>query len=231
MIFDEIMFFTLKIHKFYQYFLTIKNVKLKNKQYNNSKMIFISECEDLYYQQISGDTSEIMTDLSNFKPKTVTLNGNEIIDEDERVCLVNNNKFKIDFTSTEELPNDIDLSDNEWELLAYQSDGFFNKHKDMKRFPEHRYTAILYLSSVYTGGDMIIHGKYHQTNLILENIDKPLLLIFDINMPHESLPVTSGIKILFKTSVGINPKLRKYLTDALDMSEENEEYREDELCD
>ena len=178
-------------------------------------MIFTTDCISVEHVQISGDKITSITDLSNFIPKTITKSGEVIIDEDERKCLVSKNKFRLNLQTSKSLPIGISLNHNEWELLAYEEGGFFNKHTDRKRSLHHKYTALLYLPSSYTGGEMIIYGDYHQINFIFENIDKPVLLIFDINMPHESLPVTSGIKFLFKTAVsfydGHDDKIQKDL--------------------
>lgn len=161
-------------------------------------MIFTADCTNF---EIKNETIESSIDLSNFIPKTITLNGEAIIDENERKCVVNTKKFKLNFQTSDHLPNGINLEDNEWELLAYEEGGFFNKHTDRKRSPDHKYTALLYIQSNYTGGEMIIYNGYSQTEFIFENIDRPVLLIFDINMIHESRPVISGVKLFFKTAV------------------------------
>jgi hypothetical protein len=156
-------------------------------------MILATACKNIELD----DTS---LDLSQFVTKTITKSGEVTVDEEERKSLVNINKFKLKIYADEPLPFSINLDDNDWELLAYEEGGFFNKHKDRKRFEAHKYTALLYIPSNYTGGEITFYDK-PQVQYVLNDIDRPYLLIFDINMPHESLPVTSGIKYVFKTAV------------------------------
>ena len=156
-------------------------------------MILATSCKNI-------EIDESVVDLSHFVSKPITKFGEVIVDEEERKSLVNTDKFKIKIYPDEPLPFNINLDDNEWEILAYKEGGFFNKHKDRKRFEGHKYTALLYLPSNYTGGEVIFYD-YSQVQYSLNNIDRPYLLIFDINMSHESLPVTSGVKFVFKTAV------------------------------
>lgn len=182
-------------------------------------MIYITEIENVKisnnnYQQV---TSSYLTNSNNFVQKTITINGIQTVDMTKRNCKIHKDKFMLDFMI--KIPYEFKFNER-WELLSYQKDGFFDKHKDKQIKNNHRFTALLYPKSLYTGGELILYGDI-STIVINSSINNGwYLIIFPIDMEHESLPVLSGLKYVFKTEVMYDEDEAKEL-----------KYENEQLCD
>lgn len=170
-------------------------------------MIFISEVDSvsIYNKNESVNNLNQLTNQVNFIPKTTTILGVSKIDETQRKSLVHKDKFKINL-NLNNLPYGIKLN-QEWELLLYNEKGFFNKHRDRQLNQNHKYTALLYPKSTHKGGELILEDEFSTTIIESSKMLNWTLVIFPINLQHESLPVKSGIKYLFKSSIFIDEKV------------------------
>ena len=94
----------------------------------------------------------------------------------------------------------------EFEFVRYQQDGHFKQHEDRQRSTaqtrdghsvSHTYTVCIYPPQEVKGGELIF-SLISSRHVIAMPKDKWVVLLFPIDFPHESSPVTSGQKILFK---------------------------------
>lgn len=167
-------------------------------------MIFISEVNSvsIYDKNEPVKSLNQLINQANFIPKTATILGVSKVDESQRKSLVHKNKFKINF-NVDNLPYGTRIN-QDWELLLYNEGGFFNKHRDRQLNPNHKYTALLYPKSTHTGGELVLEDDISTTLIESSKILNWTLVIFPIDLQHESLQVKSGIKYVFKSSIFID---------------------------
>lgn len=167
-------------------------------------MIFIGKVNDVrvYKSNNFKEKFNITSDVNNFIPKTATVSGISLVDETKRKSLVHKDKFKI-MINDDSIPYGISF-DQEWELLAYTENGFFNKHHDRQLNKNHKFTALLYPKSNHSGGELILEDDDSITIFESSKINNWTLVIFPISMNHESLPVKSGIKYVFKSPIFVD---------------------------
>lgn len=113
-----------------------------------------------------------------------------------------------------EFNNPFNMGSNyKWEMLYYKQGDFFSRHSDGKSNKRHFCTLLLLPPSNinrYTGGDLILYDGNDKI-VIQPNSDKWMLVGFPINVEHESTPVISGRKIIFKTKFEIPKTLYQIL--------------------
>lgn len=97
----------------------------------------------------------------------------------------------------------LSVLEEKWDLLIYESGGFFSKHTDSKKFDNH-YGTILLLPpkslNNYKGGELILFDGSVE-HIIEPNPVKWKLVGFPVNVYHELRPVISGRRLVFKNKL------------------------------
>jgi hypothetical protein len=163
--------------------------------------------------------SNLPTTLSTYGQNNEYHNGKNIAD------VVSSSRF-IDKTIrnskivTKNLIIDIDLNNHinddstmipcdNFEYIEYSKDQHFSIHTDRKRNPMHTHTILIYPPTITSveGGELKLypHGTNSMISITIKmSTDKWIGVIFPIDIPHESLPISnSGIKKIFKTTGSI----------------------------
>lgn len=131
---------------------------------------------------------------------TCTVNGKRIIDSEKRHSSKYYENVHIDFSQIQGLINVLHIVNRKHnkELIKYEQGDKFEKHKDSKLEPLHCYTGLLYSPGDYKGGDLIIYNEDGTVEVIETSGDAWKFVIFDVNLYHESTPIESGAKYVFK---------------------------------
>jgi len=170
-------------------------------------MIFISECTQANVYSVSRKSIKNIKNLENFTPKTATVNGVAIVDETQRNCLVHHDNFFLDLNFDHHDMN-FNLLNTQFELLGYPIGGFFNVHRDRQRDAKHKYTILVYPKSTYTGGDLILKDSLENATSVTvietSKFTTWMVVIFSIDLYHESKEVISGSKYVFKSEIYVN---------------------------
>lgn len=153
-------------------------------------------------------TNKIFTSNENYIPATCHQNTIEILDLDKRNCFIHKNTFNISlFDYDQEKTKSLGIPQNNWQLLKYEKDSFFNIHQDSKKTENHRYVALLYSDVPFTGGDLIclnantiddasIITKIKTSDFIGWN-----LVVISISMWHYVEKIISGTRYVFKNNI------------------------------
>lgn len=126
-----------------------------------------------------------------------TFSGQRLVDYNIRQSKIHQNTFNFDI----EIPcRNIDVKSlKNFEYIEYYKNGKFAKHRDRIREPGHEWTICIYPPQNVSGGELIL---YKENGDIFMKYPMPVnqwhCLIFPIGLLHESLPIISGVKKLFK---------------------------------
>lgn len=152
------------------------------------RLEFLTEEQNLPYSQGNlGDTQEALS-MKVFRIKTsrskeilhlelMTLIGSpKMLDFYRRVC--GNNKLIID----------------RCQAHLYKKDDFIARHIDRDSYEDYEFSILIAISQDFTGGEMILYqvGKIETANKF--KLPNRTALIADSGIPHEVLPLQSGIR-------------------------------------
>lgn len=88
------------------------------------------------------------------------------------------------------------------EIIKYEKNCYFKEHHDRLREKNHIATTLLYppLKLIdYEGGELKV-----QEHIIKPDNEYWTLIVMDISCIHESLPITNGFKMIFKSELHID---------------------------
>lgn len=96
-------------------------------------------------------------------------------------------------------PNCAKISSELYKLLVYEEGNHFKTHKDTQRSDRHFATLLVFLPSVYEGGDLVVRHKGEERRLNF-SMDKTRstschFVAFFTDCDHEVEPVTSGHRV------------------------------------
>ena len=95
-----------------------------------------------------------------------------------------------------------------FEFIRYPVGGFFKKHTDRKRYPEHTHTLCIYPPQDCVCGDLELLSVSMQFDKVVNTIKtSPYLwkvVIFPVSLEHQISPVVQGTKYLFKTPITLH---------------------------
>ena len=151
----------------------------------------------------------------NFTRTFSNINNIDLLNLDERSSWTHKKKFSIydddieydgdDFYKTLNVNNDLE----NYQLLKYEKGDFFNKHKDRKLGENHKYTLLIFFNDnkeKLEGGELILSDDSNTFKIEFDNskIDKPIMVIFSIDLYHKVEPVKSGTRYVLKKPLYIN---------------------------
>jgi len=151
---------------------------------------------------------ELLKD-QNFHESRVSMNGEDFIDHENRLCFEHNETFNIVFNEEDNLDikeffesNKIKYSNElSFNLLKYKKGDFFNDHIDICLDGSHKFNCLIFLkNNELEGGDLVFHDKDNTFKIIFEpsKIDCNVMLIYSIDLFHKVEPVEKGIRLVFK---------------------------------
>jgi hypothetical protein len=122
-----------------------------------------------------------------------------------------------------------------YKMLVYEEGDFFKAHKDTQRSEKHFGSLIVFLPSVYNGGELVIRhlGKeYSYSNSLNKYSEKEQGLhctwvAFFADCEHELLPVRDGCRIALAFNLMFSGKKKPILPGKKDVDEEEEEEEEE----
>jgi len=160
-------------------------------------MTTVAELIDI---KINSRILSFLEDPNNWKQTTCHINGEKVINENVR-CSYTFNKHLIFYSKhVTNILNNLNVSNKilDRELIKYETGGKFEKHKDHKINYEHSYVGLIYIPSDHIGGDLIIYQENGNKKIIKTSSDKFKLVIFNVNLYHESTSVEYGRKYVIK---------------------------------
>jgi hypothetical protein len=128
----------------------------------------------------------------------------KICTEDWNSLMNGNDSNLLDTIKTKLAPDTQNIRAELYKLLIYEKGNHFIKHQDTQRNKHHFASLVIFLPSVYTGGDLVIsHQNYKERsfNFSLTNKDeenKPLqcnYVAFYTDCHHEIKPLKSGLRV------------------------------------
>jgi hypothetical protein len=124
------------------------------------------------------------------------------VDEHVRLSEISQSKFKIDLTVTSGLESsEVAEFNGEYEFLRYNVGGHFKVHTDRSRHVGHTHTVCIYPPQQVTGGELVLmtpNSSIGKDVVVTMPPDTWLVVVFPIELPHASNPITSGCKYMFK---------------------------------
>lgn len=105
---------------------------------------------------------------------------------------------------------------NKWDMLVYESGDFFARHIDGKANNRHYCKLLLFPPKKlmdYEGGELVLYDVTKKI-IITSDVDKWIMVGFPINVEHESLPIISDKKIIFKTGYEIPKEIYNFFKES-----------------
>lgn len=138
-----------------------------------------------YVKVYNGDTSEALS-LNVFRVKKPGLNE---IYHDELMEIVGSKKM-LDFYR--QICKNNKLKIDRCQVHLYKKNDYIARHIDKESYEGYLYSLLFAISDNFSGGEMILYNKKGSADKFV--IQNHSLLLFDSDIPHEVLPIKSGIR-------------------------------------
>jgi len=149
------------------------------------RLNFFTEEQNLPYSKVNkGDTHEAVS-ANVFRIK---LAGNDSILHEDLMNILGSSKM---LNFYRKIANNDQLIIDRCQAHLYKENDFISRHIDRESYSGYLYSILLAISEDFTGGEIILYGENTADKFA---IPYQSILFADSNIPHEVLPVKSGVR-------------------------------------
>jgi hypothetical protein len=146
---------------------------------------FLTEEQNLqYFKAKTGDTKEALS-MNVFRIK---LAGDDRVLHEGLMNIIGSSKM---LNFYREIANNDQLIIDRCQAHLYKEKDFISRHIDQESYSGYLYSILLAISEDFTGGEILL---YKENRVDKFTIPYQSILFADCNLPHEVLPVESGIR-------------------------------------